>query len=813
MRTILLILLTATTLYAQGTKADYERAMSLAQKTENTVFRSSVVANWISGGDSFWYRVQTGPRTHEFILVDCLSGSRRPAFDHAALVSALNAAAKPVDEKSLPIENVEIDFTVIRFSFNGKQWRWSEGKLDPIPKASALELGDVTPSKDGNESTTLTFLNRTRNDVELHWIDSKRTAHRYAQLRPGERHTHHTYIGHVWMASSSDGKALGSHEVSAATNHVSIDVNGFVADASLIKPKWEAFIRAYNIWLKERDTGKEQQLTQDGSKENSYGEPMLLSPGQERLVAMRKRPEQTHSIRLIESSPKEQVEPKLHTHKYLKPGDRIDHTEPCLFDMKTMRTIPVNQDLIQDQWSISDLRWAPDSSHFTFLYNARGHQLQRLIAVDSTSGETRTIVEESSKTFVDYSQKTWMHWLDKTGELLWTSERDGWNHLYLFDAKSGTLKNQVTHGAWLVRGVERVDENNHQIWLRAAGVYANQDPYYIHFARVNFDGSGFTLLTEADGTHISETNPSMQLSPNHRWLVVTHSRVDLPPVTELRDAQTGKRISVLESADLDTRIQTGWTLPERFAAKGRDGKTEIYGVIYKPSNFDPAKSYPVIEEIYAGPHSYFVPKAWGRQLRQHAIAELGFVVVQIDGMGTNWRHKAFHDAAWQNLKDSGFPDRIAWLHEAARTRPWMDLSRVGIYGGSAGGQSALAALLHHGDFYKVAVADCGCHDNRMDKIWWNEAWMGKLGAHYAENSNVTHAHKLQGKLLLIVGEMDTNVDPASTMQVVNALVKADKDFDLLIIPGAGHGAAETSYGSRRRMDFFVRHLLEKNPRN
>ena len=256
-------------------------------------------------------------------------------------------------------------------------------------------------------------------------------------------------------------------------------------------------------------------------------------------------------------------------------------------------------------------------------------------------------------------------------------------------------------------------------------------------------------------------------------------------------------------------------MPERFAAKGRDGTTDIYGVLYRPTTFDEEKTYPVIERIYAGPQGAFVPKrfsTWHGEAQ--ALAELGFIVVQIDGMGTNWRSKAFHDVCWKNLGDSGFPDRILWHKAAAATRPQMDLSRVGIFGGSAGGQSALRAVLAHGDFYQAASADCGCHDNRMDKIWWNELWMSwPVGPWYQEQSNVTQAGRLSGKLLLIVGELDRNVDPASTMQVVDALVRADKDFELLIIPGAGHGAAGTAYGTRRQRDFFVRHLLGVEPRH
>jgi dipeptidyl aminopeptidase/acylaminoacyl peptidase len=260
----------------------------------------------------------------------------------------------------------------------------------------------------------------------------------------------------------------------------------------------------------------------------------------------------------------------------------------------------------------------------------------------------------------------------------------------------------------------------------------------------------------------------------------------------------------LTKAEDSALVAKGWARPERFTAPGRDGKTPIYGVIFRPSWMTEKDRLPIIEKIYAGPHDYHVPKAFAAWHGAQRMAELGFVVVQIDGMGTNWRSKAFHDVCWRNLIDAGFPDRIPWIKAAAATRPWMDLSRVGIYGGSAGGQNALAALLTHGDFYRAAVADCGCHDNRMDKIWWNEAWMGwPIGPHYAANSNVTLAHQLQGKLMLIVGELDKNVDPASTMQVVNALVKADKDFDFVIIPGAGHGAAGTPYGRRREEDFFI----------
>jgi dipeptidyl aminopeptidase/acylaminoacyl peptidase len=275
----------------------------------------------------------------------------------------------------------------------------------------------------------------------------------------------------------------------------------------------------------------------------------------------------------------------------------------------------------------------------------------------------------------------------------------------------------------------------------------------------------------------------------------------------LRNARAGKKIIELERGTLEPLERAGWRKPERFTSKARDGTTDIWGVIFKPANFDPQKRYAVLEEIYAGPQGAFVPKVFRAMHRPHQFTELGFVVVKIDGMGTNWRSKAFHDVCSKNLADSGFPDRIAWMRAAAKKHPYMDLDRVGIFGGSAGGQSALRALLSHGDFYKAAAADCGCHDNRIDKVWWNELWMGwPIGEHYAQQSNVDNAHRLQGELMLIVGELDENVDPASTLQVVDALIAADKDFDLLWMTGRGHGAGGSPYGRRRTWEFFLKHL-------
>jgi len=552
--------------------------------------------------------------------------------------------------------------------------------------------------------------------------------------------------------------------------------------------------------------GEAFPLTTDGKPDDAYT-AVYWSPDPAKLVAIQTIPAQEHKVTIVESSPPDQVQPKVRVIDYLKPGDRIAHPRPRLFDIVQRKQIPVAEDLFPNPWSISDVRWDPDGRRFTFEYNERGHQVLRVIAVDVQTGAAQAIVEERSKTFIDYAGKHFVYYLDGTREIIWMSERDGWNHLYLYDAATGQVKNQITRGQWVVRGVERVDPEKRQIWFRLSGYYPDQDPYYVHYARVNFDGTGLTLLTQGDGTH------TLTYSPDGRTYLDVYSRVDMPPVTELRRTADGKLLCLLERADASALLKTGWRMPERFSAKGRDGTTDIYGVIYKPTNFRASRRYPVIEAIYAGPHGSHVPKAWSSFHGPQELAELGFIIVQIDGMGTSNRSKAFHDVCWRNLKDAGFPDRILWIKAAAKTRPWMDISRVGIYGGSAGGQNALAGLLFHGDFYKVGIADCGCHDNRMDKIWWNELWMGwPVGPDYADNSNVTHAHRLQGKLLLMVGEVDTNVDPASTMQVVNALIKADKDFELLVMPGVGHGTMGTPYGKRRAYDFFVRNLLGVEPR-
>ena len=401
--------------------------------------------------------------------------------------------------------------------------------------------------------------------------------------------------------------------------------------------------------------------------------------------------------------------------------------------------------------------------------------------------------------------RRYRHDVDDGKEIIWASERDGWEHLYLYDGATGKVKNQITKGDWLVRNVDYVDDAKRLIWFEAGGSIPGQDPYFTQYYRINFDGTGLTRLTDANGTH------TVSFSHDHTFYVDSWQRVDLAPIAQLRRVSDQAVVLDLEKGDTTALLAADFRFPEVFVAKGRDGKTGIWGTITRPMHFDPKKKYPVIENIYAGPQGSFVPKTFSAVAPDQSLAELGFIVVHIDGMGTSNRSKAFHDVAYKNLADAGFPDRILWHKAVAAKYPYYDISRVGIFGTSAGGQSALGALLFHPEFYKVSVSNSGCHDNRMDKMWWNEQWMSwPLGPQYAASSNVDNAYRLQGKVLLVIGEMDTNVDPASSLQVVNALVKAHKHFDMLYIPGQNHGVSILA-DEHYRDDYFVRNLLDVQP--
>lgn len=569
---------------------------------------------------------------------------------------------------------------------------------------------------------------------------------------------------------------------------------------------YTAFIKNDNLFVRNRKTKEEIQLSYDGSKGFYYSSYLQWSPNSQQIMAYKVRNGEDHKIYFVESSPTDQLQPKLQSRDYLKPGDQLPFKSPQLFTIATKKHIAISTELFQEQYFLGRFEWKDDNSGFTFEYNQRGHQVYRVLEVNANDGKVKALVEETSPTFIEYSAKKYRYDVKNSQEIIWTSERDGWNHLYLYDAKTGKVKTQITKGLWPVRKVIKVDEKLRQIYFTASGLDSDQDPYLIHYCSIDFDGKNFKRLTTENGNH------TLTFSPDYQSYIDQYSRVDLPPVTLFKSIKDAKVNIVLQQADITDLKQTGWNMPEVFAAKGRDENTDIWGVIVRPTSFDPKRSYPVIEYIYAGPHDSFVPKSfqpnfWGMS----ALAELGFIVVQIDGMGTSNRSKAFHDVCWKNLKDAGFPDRKLWIQAAAAKYPYIDATKVGIHGTSAGGQNAGAALVFNSDFYQVAVSSCGCHDNRMDKMWWNELWMGyPIGPHYEASSNVVNAAQLKGHLMLILGEVDDNVDPASTMQFANALIKANKNFELVTIPGMGHSAGG-EFGERKRKDYFVQHLLGVTP--
>ena len=567
----------------------------------------------------------------------------------------------------------------------------------------------------------------------------------------------------------------------------------------------EAYIKNSNVYVRDLITLRERQLSLDGTDGNYYSTHIFWSPDSRYVASTRIRPAQKRYVYYVESSPAGQRQPVLHKQEYAKPGDELNFRVPCLFSANGEQRLIPDTRLFDRQYDVSEPVWDAESKTVTFEYNERGHKVYRMLEMSVTDGSVRTLVEEREEKYVNYPL-IFRQFLNDGKRLLWTSERDGHNHIYLYDRHKGRLIRQITKGEWYVRDVVRVDEENEMIYFSANGMNADEDPYLIHYYRVGFDGKHLTCLTPEEGNH------QAWFSPDGKYLVDKYSMVTQAPRTVLRDARDGRVLMLLEQADISSLEANGWKAPEVFHAPGRDGKTEMWGLIYRPTNFDPQRKYPVVEYIYSGPGSQYVSKSFlSYDWNMTSLAELGFIVVQVDGMGTSFRSKPFEEVCYKNLKDAGLPDHIAWIKAAAERYSCIDTTRVGIFGCSAGGQESTAAVLFHPEFYKAAYSACGCHDNRMDKIWWNELWMGyPVDSAYSECSNVDNAWRLTRPLMLVGGELDDNVDPASTMQVANALIKAGKDFELVIIPGAHHTMGEY-YGEHKRFDFFVRHLMGLNP--
>jgi dipeptidyl aminopeptidase/acylaminoacyl peptidase len=721
---------------------------------ERGVYKSQVTPHWFAGDTKFWYRNDLPGGAKEFIVVDAESGNRAPAFDSERLAMALSkSAGGEYQAGHLPFSEIQFsdDGRTVRFAMTNHTWQCDLSSYQCTITTNAME---VLPARDKGQKPD----------------------ENSEQAEPGRR--------------SPDSR-------------------------------WTAIVKDDNVYVHSEKDGQELQLSRDGATNNDY-QLLEWAPDSQSLIGWRVEPADIGDVYLVQSSPTNGGRAVLHTRPYAQAGDRFPRYELNIFQLADRKQIKPVVDRFEHEWETPQLHWEKDHTHFIYRQEDRGHQRMRLIEVDDRNGALRNLVDENTKTFIWTAHMEGPEslgiriftYLKDSDEIINASERDGWRHLYLVDPQTGGIKNQITRGEWVVRGINWIDEPHQQIWFLASGMTPGQDPYFLQYCRINFDGTGLVALTDGNGNH------TVQLSPDRKYLVDTYSRVDMAPVTELRRCSDGGLVCQLETANIAELKADGWEAPEVFMAKGRDGQTEIWGNIYWPHTLDPNKKYPVIEDIYAGPQDSYTPKSFSSNNRYRWYNEHGFIVVKLDGMGTANRSKAFHDVCWHDLKDAGFADRMLWISAVAKKYPCLDLDRVGLFGTSAGGQSAAGALLFHPDFYKVAVANSGCHDNRLDKASWNEQWMGylshdKLWSHdadnwYSQSSNIDNAAKLKGKLFLIVGEMDDNVPPESTLRFVDALIKARKDFDMLVVPGANHGAA-SPVTQRRTQDFFVHNLLGQEP--
>jgi dipeptidyl aminopeptidase/acylaminoacyl peptidase len=598
--------------------------------------------------------------------------------------------------------------------------------------------------------------------------------------------------------------------------------------------KRAVFIRDWNLILRDIATGQETALTADGVKDFGYAtdnagwsksdRPIVVwSPDSRKIATFQQDQRRVGEMYLVSTAV---GHPELQAWKYPLPGDdAVAMIHRVVIDVDAKLVVRLKMPPDQHRSSLcdnlvcrggnwDDVQWAPDSSSLAFVSTSRDHRRTVLRVADPASGDVRDVLEETVKTFFESGngRVNWRY-LPASNEVIWFSERDNWGQLYLYDLHTGSLKRQITAGEGNVTQLLYVDTTSRVLLFQAVGKEPGRDPYFTHFYRVSIDGGAAKLLTPEDGHH------DISLSPSGRYFVDTYSKPDTAPVSVLRDAE-GRLIVQLEHADIAKLLAAGWKPPQPITVKARDGMTDLYGLMYRPTRLVPGRKYPIVNHIYPGPQTGSVGSRTFSVARgdAQALAELGFVVVEIDGMGTPWRSKKFHEAYYGDMADNTLPDQIAGMKELARRYPWIDITRVGIYGHSGGGYAAAAAMFHHPEFFKVGIAESGNHDNRVYEDDWAEKWIGLLEnrgddfTNYDSQANQNFVQGLKGKLLLAHGTMDSNVPPNNTLLVVEALIKANKDFDLLMIPNAGHGYGDAAnYMTRRRWDYFVRNLLGVDP--
>jgi len=743
---ISILLALPLTTRAQGTLADYQRAQSfLSGNLRSKISLADLRPTWIEHSDRFWYRTD-GPQGSQFILVDAAANTSAPAFDQDRLASALSRAA------GHEYKSTDLPFYTFEYVDNGAAIRFQIADAEFTCRLSNYQCAR----------------------------SARPAASQYENLSP-------------------DGR-------------------------------WAAYVKDHNLFVRNTSTGEAIQLTRDGVSGWDYATPLpdlrtlvnegvlsgedvrerpevFWSPDSSKLVTFRIDSRNAGRFTSLQFVPPDQLRPKAYNYVYPLPSEALPSAEVMVFNVLTgqrtdVKTAPLE---IPFQGGPGFFRWAPDGKSFFYEHGTRGNKETELRVVDAETGEHKVLISELDGLYIDPGEHFFRYVPGESG-IIWSSEKDGWNHLYLYD-ENGHLENQITKGSWVVRQLESVDAKNHDVYFLASGREKDEDPYLTHLYRINFDGSGLTLLTPENANH------TVSISPDERYFVDSYSRPDLPGESVLRRTKDGSEVRVLQKADISALLKASWKFPIPFEGKATDNSTNLYGLIVRPSNFDSAKKYPIVEQVYTGPQGFFVPKTFAAALRLQSIAELGFVVVMVDGRGTTGRSRAFHEFSYHNL-GGAFADHVAMIKQMAAKYPYMDITRVGIYGTSAGGYGSAHAILQFPDFYKVCVSTSGDHDARLDKAWWNEQYQGyPVGKDYEEQSNVALAGQLKGHLLLMHGDIDNNVHPVETMRLVDALMAANKNFDMLLVPNMLHGDSgpHALYVTRRRWDYFVQYLLGVTP--
>ena len=732
------------------TAEDYARAERfLGQHTNPLVDHAAQQVSWLDDGQ--FYYLDQDARGTRFIRVDAM-GRQAPAFDHARLAAALGkATGKPVSVDKLPVSGYTLDGNRYDITVRGEHFTCT---LDSEARCVAK------PDAKGKEG---------------------------------------------------DGPGVLSPD-----------------------KRSEAFIRDWNLWSRDVASGKETQLTTDGVKDFGYATDnagwvhsdraiLVWSPDSTKIATFQQDQRKTGEMTLVSTNV---GHPKVDTWKYPLVGDKdITMIERVVIDVPARKVVrlqmPPDQHRSTQCDDVScfggweDVQWAPDGRTLAFASTSRDHKQTWLRVADTATGAVREVFNEKVPTWFEsgINAINWRY-LPESNEVLWWSQRSDWGHLYLHDLGSGKRRHAITKGRWNVAEVVRVDEASRTLWFLGTGREPGRNPYHQHLYRVGFDGKGLALLTPEDAQH------TIKLSPDGRHFVDTYSTTTTAPVSVLRNADDGKVVAEIARADISRLQAKGWVAPESFTVKARDGRTDLYGLMFKPSSFDARKRYPIINYIYPGPQvgSIRTRSFASAHGDNQALAELGFIVVAIDGMGTPYRSKAFHDAYFEDIADSTLPDQVTGMQQLAKRHAFIDLDRAGIWGHSGGGNATATALFRYPDFFKVGISESGNHDNRNYEDDWAEKWQGLLvtdkdgNSNYDDQANQEHAGKLKGKLFLIHGMMDDNVPPSNTLLVVDALVKANKDFDLLLLPHARHGyGVDSLYVTRRRWDYFVRHLLGAEP--